>query len=399
MLSISQRALMILVGCVTFKANDSANRSVGHASWSSVQPNAQYKTYSYWLGGLPVLCVFFALIMTQGLLLLSNQKPLNILLILFILIVMPWLTYFLIFWFKNKLVSAFPVQSNMDNAALLSSFVRHLATQNACIFALVSWLCIWLNLLVKDVPLGWSSTFDISYEQLNYVASIVSAPWGEWFESATLNASWFEQNQFYYLVETKSTDSKQSLFGWRFIMMSVLTYSLLPRLCLWGIGKWRLSKQLNAWIKWQWPLNEQAEPYLINKAASNEKIDLGESIESVDDFDCVISWQADLSQYSTAILGVNDWLQDQRTIHNIANDTRKRKIAILVDVRHAPNAELSDLVGILLDGVGNETISEKDVSLIMCLHESFKLREGLIYSWQDFAQNINIKCFQMEQVV
>ena len=391
MLSLNQRALWILNYCLNpseslnAQSKDYSNNNL--FEYSNIQLNVKQFKYMSWLVYIPLISVLFSIVFTQSLLLLANNQPLNILLMLVVLVIMPWISYFLILSLKSKLSFSFPA-SNSNHSNILLSLIKRLSSQAAFLFALSSWICIWLNLLVQDIPLGWSSTFDLSAQQLSDLSKIISFSWNAWFESATLSEVWFIQNQFYYLQTIIKIESAQSIQGWRFLMIAELFFSILPRLIMFIVQSYKLKKEINAWIKWDWPLLQQSTKIINKQPIKSEMVIPDKAKFNVKDYDVILSWQVPLDSEFVTLLGLGSWQDDQLIMSKIANNQLLKKIIFLVDARQAPIADIADLIKELL-----AANAQKTIVLVINNVSNHPLREGLIFSWQNFAKQLNIQSY------
>ena len=178
MLSLNQRAQIILNYCANPSASPSGKSESPKYSnqttfeYSQHQHNQTHIKNSHWLSFIPLASVLFAIFFTQSILLLASNQPLNILLMLGVLILMPWTSYIIVMLIKSKWSHHFSSTSS-NQTQLMLVYIKRITAQSAFMFALSSWVCIWLNLLVKDVPLGWSSTFSLSATQLTDASRVI----------------------------------------------------------------------------------------------------------------------------------------------------------------------------------------------------------------------------------
>ncbi|BCE01474.1 DUF2868 domain-containing protein [Marinicellulosiphila megalodicopiae] len=391
MLSLNQRALLIL-SIITHPNTLISNKHAPSQFEYSTLPNRILQFNQLGLVVLlPWLSAILAIISTQSILMLSDQKPLNLFFLLFILLVMPWLTYLLMLWLKFQIVKILP-STQITPTGLLSGYIKHMASEAAFVFSLVSWVCIWLNLLLTDIPLGWSSTFSLSSGQLAAVANSIAFLWSGWLESFSLDVSWFEKSQYFHLEQPQLHDASQSAQGWRFIMLGVLVYSLLPRLMIYVFHKIKLNTQLKKWIQLQWPLMiQQMNQSTGNSPKSKELVELTQKVFEIHQYDQVLGWQTKLDGEHWVELGTHAWQHDLDLINKIKLDNQIKTVAIVVNSAHAPVAELSDLLSSL-----KESNPAKTITLVVLT--SKKVRDGQIYSWQSFAKELNIQSYMADKL-
>ena len=388
-MSLNQRGLLILNVC----ANPSVYSNTKLFETNDVSIKNPKNKYLNWLLLTPYMSVIFAIVFTQSILLLANNQPLNIFLLLLVLVLMPWVSYLLIYVLKLNLPASLnQAHSSSHQSKILLTLIKRLSTQLAFVFALTSWLCIWLNLLVKDIPLGWSSTFDLSAKQLSDVSSVISFAWNDWFESATLSEAWFTQNQFYYLNAGSQIKASQSIQAWRFLLLAVFLYSIFPRLIIFIIHSYQLKTSINAWMKWELPLLQQNSNVQTDFPVIDESIQLNTIEINPQDYDATLSWQMPIEQNNVTLFGVDSWQEDQSNILAIKNNEQLKKILVVVDARQAPIAEISDLITELF-----EKKQPGNIVLLINTASKHPLRDGQIYSWQNFAKQLGIKSYLTDQ--
>jgi len=417
-MSLNQRALFILNYCAN-PSGHSNKQTFEYTTLPLTTPSSSksilslFKSHN-WLILMPSMTVFFAIVFTQSVLLLANNQPLNILLMLIVLVLMPWLSYFLILMLKVKLTLYFPTATATSNQSkVLLVFIKRLSSQLAFLFALTSWFCIWLNLLIKDIPLGWSSTFNLSAAQLNDMSHLISFAWNTWLESATLDEAWFKQNKFYHLQSINHITPAHSMQGWKFLMAAVLFFSILPRLIIFIVHSLKLSQQLKSWIKWQWPLlqytPEQVAETSKNQSVKKENVELNNKDINTQDYDVLLSWQMSaevikrFKNINVTLLGSGTWQDDQQKIQLLKDDNISKNILVLVDATQAPIADIADLINELLDKNKldtNKVVKRKIESIVLFINtrSTHPLRDGQIYSWQVFAKELGVQSYLTDQL-
>ena len=91
----------------------------------------------------------------------------------------------------------------------------------------------------SDLAFGWGTTLSIGAEQLHRACAALSAPWASWLEGATVSAELVRATQYSrlegdYVTAADGAGRALSMYGhwWRFLVVSIITYGLLPRLIL-----------------------------------------------------------------------------------------------------------------------------------------------------------------------
>lgn len=91
----------------------------------------------------------------------------------------------------------------------------------------------------SDLAFGWGTTLSIGAEQLHQACAALSVPWASWLEGATVSPELVRATQYSrlegdYVTAAEGASRTLSMYGqwWRFLVVSIITYGLLPRLVL-----------------------------------------------------------------------------------------------------------------------------------------------------------------------
>jgi len=97
---------------------------------------------------------------------------------------------------------------------------------------------------LTDLAFGWSTTLQLSGTDLLRITDTLSAPWRSLWPDAVPDARLIEESRFFRLVSTPPTSvPAAALTGWwPFLMASILTYALLPRLLLLAVSWVRVRR-------------------------------------------------------------------------------------------------------------------------------------------------------------
>ena len=184
-------------------------------------------------------------------------------------------------------------------------------------------------------------------------------------------------------------------------MMAVLVYSILPRLVMLIIQSIKLKQQISAWIKWDWPLMQQSFELKKTKVEVNETVNVIKKEIHTQDYDAVLTWQmpndvvSNIENKHITALGVKAWEEDQKSIQAINDNALLNNILVLVDARQAPIADVADLIQPLLSVDKNH---KKSIVLLINTATNHPLREGQIYSWQNFAKELGVQSYLTDQM-
>jgi hypothetical protein len=88
----------------------------------------------------------------------------------------------------------------------------------------------------SDLAFGWGTTLSIGAEQLHQLCATLSSPWASWLDEATVSAELVRSTQYSrlegnYVQAAEGAGRALSLYGqwWRFLVVSIVAYGLLPR--------------------------------------------------------------------------------------------------------------------------------------------------------------------------
>jgi hypothetical protein len=100
----------------------------------------------------------------------------------------------------------------------------------------------WLLVAFTDLAFGWSTTLTVQGTEISRAFSALAAPWSFWLPAAAPDVALVEASRFYRLEEGAMSTSRVVQLGgwWPFVLMTIASYGLLPRLVLLGVGAWRL---------------------------------------------------------------------------------------------------------------------------------------------------------------
>ncbi len=100
-----------------------------------------------------------------------------------------------------------------------------------------------------DLAFSWSTTIDVSPEHFHTGVMAVSVPWGWAWPEAVPSQGLVEQTR-YFRGQAFEPQGRQG--WWRFLLMLMLVYGLLPRVVAWGWAQWRL-RRASGWALRQTP--------------------------------------------------------------------------------------------------------------------------------------------------
>lgn len=100
-------------------------------------------------------------------------------------------------------------------------------------------------LLVMDRSFGWSSTLNISAQGLHQLLSGLSTPWAWLWPSASVDMNLVDSTRYQSLQQHFTSEQVEAMrMWWPFLCAAIITYGLLPRLLLWIVFQWIYKRQL-----------------------------------------------------------------------------------------------------------------------------------------------------------
>ncbi|MCW8944583.1 MAG: DUF2868 domain-containing protein [Sedimenticola sp.] len=203
--------------------------------------------FVYGLGVLALLTGFF---LVAGLVEYLTFERINLLWFMLIAILLPFCWWLVALFFSSAQVP-FPLRTLFEHRlpqGAMPSTLRPLfkltlvalGQQFSLLFSLGMVLAFLLYLLVTDLAFGWSSTLDISAALIHEITHAISWPWQQLWPAAVPSVELVEQTHYYRA--TPVTTDQPELFGqwWRFLLMSLIVYVLLPRLITSALYRYRL---------------------------------------------------------------------------------------------------------------------------------------------------------------
>lgn len=180
----------------------------------------------------------------------------------------------------------------------------------------------WLLVAFTDLAFGWSTTLQIEAASVHRWFVALAAPWSPWLASATPDAALLEVSRFYRLEDGGMPAARAARLGewWPFVLMTILTYGLMPRLVLLGVAVWRLDiasrsllhddPEVTALIDRLTlpPVDYQGDPEHAPVALeeSPSSLPLPAALAAGDDSTLVLIWNGALSESAA-----NAWLADR----------------------------------------------------------------------------------------
>ena len=118
-------------------------------------------------------------------------------------------------------------------------------TLQKCAAFYVTGALVWMiiNVTTTDLAFSWSSTLELESDKIYSITNTMSAPWSWILPSATVDFETVQSTRF-FRADSSDLIEVSSGSWWSFIFMSIIVYSLAPRLFLYAYYKSRLSSKI-----------------------------------------------------------------------------------------------------------------------------------------------------------
>lgn len=108
-------------------------------------------------------------------------------------------------------------------------------------FAVTALLTLLVQVLVRDLAFGWSTTLQTSAPAYHALVEQLARPWRGWLPTAVPGLELVEQSRYFRLGNEAPSDPERLGAWWPFLAMLWLCYVLLPRLILLGLAGLHLN--------------------------------------------------------------------------------------------------------------------------------------------------------------
>lgn len=213
---------------------------------------------------LPLLLAILGLLTgvtaMSSLVLVDQQRPVNVLLFLAVFVGLQWLLLLLtlgaglllslrgdtssihshlnvIHWLVQRSYRRLNEKLRPDQfSPLIRWLMLSLGQLFGVCFNLGALLALLLTLLLMDRSFGWSSTLDISGSGLHQLLQALAAPWSWFWPAAGVDLTLVDSTRYQSLQRQFDADQVQAMRAWwPFLCASIAFYGLLPRLLLWVV--------------------------------------------------------------------------------------------------------------------------------------------------------------------
>jgi len=348
-----------------------------------------------------------------GLLAYQPFQRINLLWLLLLGVLLPFLWWLLALFFSAGQVP-FPLRSLYEHRLpggpvsaplrpLLKQTVRVLGQQMSLLFALGMLLAFLLYLLVTDLAFGWSSTLDLAAGTIHHLAGLLAWPWQALWPAAVPSMELVEQTHYFRAAPLTAADPALLGQWWRFLLMCLLCYLLLPRLVSWLVLRVRLGRLQervradDALVSGLWQrlsselVEQEAEP--VDQHRSESLAVEGEGFEGrFSQVICWGSWPPELVARVRRQLGGGStdlrWLDsdsrtDSATIESFLEALPDQPLLLLCKGWEPPTGEVADLCELLA-----KRRSQLFLWPVPLQEMDTQRQQRLLHSWQSFMVQI-----------
>lgn len=97
----------------------------------------------------------------------------------------------------------------------------------------------------SDLAFSWSTTLVPDYERGRRITTALATPWARWLPEAVPSKDLIQSTLYYRQARVPPVENPAKRGGWwPFLVASIATYGLLPRVLLLGFGWWRFHRTL-----------------------------------------------------------------------------------------------------------------------------------------------------------
>ncbi len=381
--------------------------------WRQIQPKTDAQSSGQELASffkrvswIVILIGFFTgLALASALLYYDGSQPINVLVLLIFLVLLPLLLFFvslilpllnsnsvvsglnagsMVFSFlkkKSPVLEAFFSSSRSDAAKdkLLRWRLLLYSQQFGMALAIAALLTLLARVSFSDLAFGWSTTLDIEASTLSPWVQALAWPWVTWFPEAVPSTSLIEQSRYFRLANGTSELSAQTLTGWwKFIAMCLLVYGIGFRVLATWVANFNYKKAIQEMLmqhsevtalldRFDAPIGSGQEQAPI--VSAERQTTTSASTFDFQSADAIILWNSARSsnkdlQHKNIIevSGDGDLQIDSEVIRQIdVNETGK--IHIITKAWEPPLLEFHDFIQILRTKFGSEvSISIQPIS-------------------------------------
>ncbi|MBZ0335425.1 DUF2868 domain-containing protein [Marinobacter sp. AL4B] len=111
-------------------------------------------------------------------------------------------------------------------------------------FALTGLFTLFILLVIQDLAFGWSTTLDTAAASYHRLVQTIATPWSLLWPSAVPSLELVEATRFFRAAPaSQGATPEQWGSWWPFVVMLWVTWVMLPRMLLLGLGHWLTARK------------------------------------------------------------------------------------------------------------------------------------------------------------
>lgn len=302
-----------------------------------------------------------------------------------------------------------------EHGDLVRTYILKTIQKAGIAYVMGALLWVMVNVITTDLAFSWSSTLNMGPQHMHTFTETMATPWKGWFSAAVVDYETIEKTRYFRASEDVIPvgATAYDLGGWwPFLLMSLITYSFLPRLAAFTYYKTQLDKKAGNAItrsqEGQSLLQRLDTPYIITDVGENDNSRHWEPIsgnhhESINSTpsSCVLMWNFgeydfDINQvlYKLGIPkadvyslgGVNTLSEDDQIIARVAsafkNIDHKQHLIVLVEYWESADVDFEKMLKKLRTAFG-----QKLIRIIPVAMNESEIRESNKINWLNKIQH------------
>ncbi len=341
-----------------------------------------------------VLGLVMGVVLASSILHYDGSHPINVLVLLTVLVVIPLLLFLL-----SLLIPIFRSSSFINNVNIGSQAFAFLKSKHPVLQefysssrsdqvrdTLLRWkllltsqqfgislsIAALFTLLAKvsfsDLAFGWSTTLNFDSSSLAPWIHALASPWSAWFQDAVPSTQLIEQSRYFRLEDSERALSAQTLTGWwKFIAMCLLVYGIVFRVMAAIFAHLNFSNATQALLMQHSEVNA-----LIDRFNAPDHVRGTAAVVGVDDLsapsmkykyetaDIVISWNhakpfnTELSHENIIQVSSDEVINKGSELFGNIETKSIKQIHIFSKSWEPPLLEFHDLISVLRNNFGAE---------------------------------------------
>lgn len=277
-------------------------------------------------------------------------------------------------------------------------------------------LWVMVNIITTDLAFSWSSTLNMGPQHMHAITETMSAPWRSWLPAAVVDYETIENTRYFRAWQEVIPEGATAydLGGWwSFLLVSLVTYSFLPRLAAFTYYKIQLNRKTGSAItrsqEGQSLLQRMDTPYINTDSSINDNSRHWEPVAESDKkpfnnipSSCILMWNfgeydidMDKVLYRFGIRkadvyslgGVNTLAEDDQIIARVSSAFKgidhKQHLIVMVEYWESADIDFEKMLKKLRAALG-----QKLVRIIpIAMHES-DIRESNKENWLKKVQHV-----------